>query len=136
LADVVYPMAHIPGALNVIANFLFGPEKTEKAKLKIALLGELSGRNIVNEKRKMTGKEDLFLSYKKLHNRDEYVYSGFKQLHKIIRSKSSKNVNRKILKEVLHSCKVRQPCGRPNGTILAPVKLRKLERWENIYQLI
>jgi transposase InsO family protein len=37
-------------------------------------------------------------------------------LHKIIRSKSSKNVNRKILKAVLQSCRVFQRYRRPNET--------------------
>jgi RNase H-like domain found in reverse transcriptase len=77
LADVEYQMAHILGALNVIANFLSRTEKTETAKPKNALLGELYGRNIVNEIRKKTSEEDSFFSYKKSHERDEYVHPGF-----------------------------------------------------------
>jgi hypothetical protein len=63
LADVKYQMAHIQGALNVIADYLSRTEKTQTAKPKNALLCELYGRNIVNEIRKETSEEDLFLSY-------------------------------------------------------------------------
>jgi Integrase core domain len=46
-------------------------------------------------------------------------------LHKLIRSKSSKNVNRTILKAVLQSCKVCQWYGRPNGTNYGVGEIKK-----------
>jgi RNase H-like domain found in reverse transcriptase len=80
LAEVEYQMAYIPGALNVIAYYLPRTEKTETAKPKNALLGELYGRIVVNKIRKETSEKNLFFSYKELHERDEYVHPGLKQL--------------------------------------------------------
>jgi hypothetical protein len=78
LAYVKYQMAYIPGALNLIAGYLSRAEKTETAKPKNTLLCELYGRNIINVIRKETSEEDLFLKFKELHAKDEYVHPGFK----------------------------------------------------------
>jgi hypothetical protein len=58
LADVEYQMAHIPGALNAIADYLSRPEKTETANPKKRIARQLYGRNIVNEIGKEPSKED------------------------------------------------------------------------------
>jgi hypothetical protein len=128
LADVEYQRAYIRGAFNVIADYLSRTEKTETAKPKNALLGEFYGKIIVNVIRKETNEEDLFLSYKEFHEKDEYVHPGLKQLHIIMCSKSSKNVNKKILKAVLRSCEVCHRYGRHNGRNYGVGEIRKTRK--------